>query len=239
MRLDKFVSDAMGITRKDSKNLIKKGLVSINGVIIKDAGANAKESDEITVDGKKAEYKKYIYIMMNKPSGYISATDDKRQKTVLDLLPENYSRYSLFPAGRLDIDTEGFLLLTNDGQTAHNLLSPSKKVGKEYLAHLERPLSDQDKLKIEAGVDIGGYVTLPSKIIKNTNTECVITIVEGKFHQVKKMFESVGNKVIYLKRISFASLPLDPRLSPGEYRLLTEEEVNIIQGKKIYPFSMQ
>lgn len=230
MRLDKLVADSIGITRKDSKNLIKKGLVSSGGVIIKDAGANVNESDELIIDGKKVEYKKFIYLMMNKPQGYISATDDKRQKTVLDLLPENFSRYDLFPAGRLDIDTEGFLLLTNDGQTAHNLLSPSKKVGKEYFARLEKPLSESDRLKIEAGVDIGGYVTKPAHISMQSETECVITIVEGKFHQVKKMFEAVENKVIYLKRISFASLPLDPSLSLGEYRYLTPEEVDIIGG---------
>lgn len=230
MRLDKFVSDAIGVTRKDSKNLIKKGLVCVNGAIIKDVGANVNDTDEVCIEGKKAEYKKFIYLMMNKPQGYISATDDKRQKTVLDLLPENFSRYDLFPAGRLDIDTEGFLLLTNDGQTAHNLLSPAKKVGKEYFARLEKPLSETDKLKIEAGVDIGGYVTKPSSIRMESETECVITIVEGKFHQVKKMFEAVENKVIYLKRISFASLPLDPSLALGEYRYLTQKEVDIIGG---------
>lgn len=230
MRLDKLVSDAVGITRKDSKNLIKKGLVSVNGAIIKDAGANVSESDTLVVDGKIAEYKKFIYLMMNKPQGYISATDDKRQKTVLDLLDESFSRYDLFPAGRLDIDTEGFLLLTNDGQTAHNLLSPAKKVGKEYFARLEKPLSEEDIATIEQGVDIGGYITKPSKIVRKSENECVITIVEGKFHQVKKMFESVGNKVIYLKRISFASLPLDPELALGEYRFLTKDEVDIIGG---------
>ncbi len=232
MRLDKFVSDAMGITRKDSKNLIKKGLVSVNGEIIKDVGQNVNETDELIVEGKKAEYKKFIYLMMNKPQGYISATDDKRQKTVLDLLPENFTRYDLFPAGRLDIDTEGFLLLTNDGQTAHNLLSPSKKVGKEYFARLEKPLTDEASRTIENGVDIGGYVTKPSSILKKSDTECIITIVEGKFHQVKKMFEAVGNKVVYLKRISFASLPLDPKLSLGEYRFLTDEEIDIIGGTR-------
>lgn len=231
MRLDKLVSDAIGATRKDSKNLIKKGLVTVNGVIIKDAGANINETDHLVVDGKEVSYKKYIYLMMNKPQGYISATDDKRQKTVLDLLPENFSRYGLFPAGRLDIDTEGFLLLTNDGQTAHNLLSPAKKVAKEYFARLEKPLSEKDRLTIEAGVDIGGYVTKPSKIVMQNDTECVITIIEGKFHQVKKMFECVDNKVIYLKRISFASLPLDPNLALGEYRFLTPEEVDIIGGQ--------
>ncbi len=230
MRLDKFVSDAIGVTRKDSKNLIKKGLVSVNGVILKDAGASVSENDTLVIDGKQAEYKKFIYLMMNKPQGYISATDDRRQKTVLDLLDESFSRYDLFPAGRLDIDTEGFLLLTNDGQTAHNLLSPAKKVGKEYFARLEKPLSDEDIVAIEQGVDIGNYVTKPSKIVRQSENECVITIVEGKFHQVKKMFECVGNKVVYLKRISFASLPLDPALALGEYRFLTKEEVDIIGG---------
>lgn len=231
MRLDKFVADCIGVTRKDSKNLIKKGLVSVNGAIIKDAAFNAKESDSLAIDGKHVRYRKFIYIMMNKPSGYLSATEDKRGQTVLDLLPENFSRYDLFPAGRLDKDTEGFLLLTNDGQTAHNLLSPSKKVAKEYFARLEHPLSDFDKTTVENGVDIGGYVTKPAKIVKKGDFECVITIVEGKFHQVKKMFEAVGNRVTYLKRISFASLPLDPSLGLGEYRFLTEEEVDIIGGE--------
>lgn len=230
MRLDKFVSDSVGITRKDSKNLIKKGLVLVNNIIIKDAGANVNETDELVVDGKAYSYQKFIYLMMNKPSGYISATDDKKQKTVLDLLPENFSRYELFPAGRLDIDTEGFLLLTNDGQTAHNLLSPSKKVGKEYFVRLQKPISDAECNTIEKGVDIGGYITKPSKISRQSDNECIISIVEGKFHQVKKMFESVDNKVIYLKRISFASLPLDPNLALGEYRHLTAEEVDIIGG---------
>ena len=231
MRLDKFVSDSIGVTRKDSKNLIKKGVVEVGGIIIKDPSAHINETDELIIEGKRVYYKKFVYIMMNKPQGYISATDDKRQKTVLDLLPENFKRFDLFPAGRLDIDTEGFLLLTNDGQTAHNLLSPSKKVPKEYLVHLEKPLSPFEKETIEHGVDIGGYVTNPSSIVMHDDYKCVITISEGKFHQVKKMFEFVGNKVIYLKRISFASLPLDDNLKVGEYRLLTEKEVDIIGGE--------
>ncbi len=231
MRLDKLISDALGVTRKESKNLIKKALVEIGGEIVKDPSANVNEKDELVIEGKRVYYQKFIYLMMNKPQGYISATDDKRQKTVLDLLPENFARFNLFPAGRLDIDTEGFLLLTNDGQTAHNLLSPAKKVGKEYFVRLEKPLSDNDILTIEAGVDIGGYITKPAKIVRESENECVITIVEGKFHQVKKMFETVANKVIYLKRISFASLPLDSSLPLGGYRPLTEKEVDIIGGQ--------
>lgn len=232
MRLDKLVADSVGITRKDSKNLIKKGLVSVNGAVIKDAAFSASETDRLTVNGSEAVYKKFIYIMLNKPQGFLSATDDTRQKTVLDLLPPNFSRFNLFPAGRLDKDTEGFLLLTNDGQTAHNLLSPSKKVAKEYFARLLSPLSPDDVRLLESGVDIGGYITKPAKVKITGNCECVITIVEGKFHQVKKMFEAVGNKVTYLKRISFASLPLDPSLAVGEYRFLTDSEVDIIGGSR-------
>lgn len=232
MRLDKLVSDALGITRKKSKNLIKKGVVISGGAVKKDPSEAVNEKDELVIEGKRVYYKKFIYLMMNKPRGYISATDDLRQKTVLELLPENFRRYNLFPAGRLDIDTEGFLLLTNDGQTAHNLLSPGKKVSKEYFARLERNLSCADRVKIEQGVDIGGYVTKPCRVEMKSENECVITIVEGKFHQVKKMFESVGNRVIYLKRISFASLPLDPKLGLGKYRFLTDEEVDIIGGSR-------
>lgn len=230
MRLDKFVSDCEGVTRKESKSIIKKGLVCIDGVPSKDPGKNISETSLVTINGKRAEYKKFIYIMMNKPQGVISSTDDKRQKTVLDLLPENFKRYALFPVGRLDIDTEGFLLLTNNGQAAHNLLSPSKHVGKEYFARLAKPLSDEAVHMLEAGVNIGDYVTMPAKIFKENDFECRITICEGKFHQVKRMFESVENKVIFLKRLSFASLQLDKKLQPGDFRPLTEDEVNIIEA---------
>jgi 16S rRNA pseudouridine516 synthase len=228
IRFDKLIADSLGITRSEARTKIKKGRCSVDGIIIKDPSAKVDSEKQIVADGENASYKEFIYIMMNKPQGVISATDDRSQKTVLDLLPPNFSRYKLFPAGRLDIDTEGFLLITNDGQAAHNLLSPAKKVAKEYYARLALPLSDEDASLIEKGVDIGGYVTKPCHIEKITEKECRIEIVEGKFHQVKRMFEAVDNKVIYLKRESFASLQLDPLLSPGEYRFLTNDEENVI-----------
>jgi len=228
MRFDKLISDAVGISRKDSRALIKRGECAADGIIITDPSASVSEDKKITVSGREYLYQKYIYLMMNKPSGVVSASTDKHQKTVLDLLEEKYKRYDLFPAGRLDIDTEGFLLITNDGQTAHNLLSPSKKVPKSYLARLEAPLSESDAEKIRRGVDIGGYVTKPAELEARGEKEWVITISEGKFHQVKKMFESVSNRVTYLKRITFASLSLDPALAAGEYRPLTSEETETI-----------
>lgn len=230
VRFDKLVADSAGLTRREARLKIKKGLCSLGGEVLTDPSLQVDERTSLSVDGKEVLYRRFIYIMMNKPCGVISATEDSSQKTVLDLLPEKFSRYSLFPVGRLDIDTEGFLLLTNDGQTAHALLSPSKKVPKEYYARLALPLSDTDKQTVESGVDIGGYITKPCEITPLSENECVIKIIEGKFHQVKRMFEAVSNRVVYLKRISFASLPLDGSLSPGEYRFLTETEVDIIGG---------
>ncbi len=228
MRFDKLISDILGISRKESRLLIKKGVCAADGQVISDPSAQISENSVITAGGKEYLYKKYIYLMMNKPAGVISASDDKRQKTVIDLLPENYRRYNLFPAGRLDIDTEGFLLITNDGQTAHNLLSPSKKVGKTYFARLASPLSESDAEKLCQGVDIGGYVTRPASLERLSPLEWNITISEGKFHQVKKMFETVNNRVLYLKRVTFASLSLDPSLPPGSFRPLTDDEIDII-----------
>ena len=163
--------------------------------------------------------------MLNKPKGYVSATEDKKQNTVLNLLDPSYSRYKLFPAGRLDIDTEGFLLLTNDGDLAHNLLSPNKKVGKTYFVRLEKEISDSEIKRIEQGVDIGECVTKPAKVERICKNEINLTITEGKFHQIKRMAFAVNNCVTYLKRLSYGKLFLDEALSEGEYRHLTNEEV--------------
>ena len=232
MRFEKLVADALGVTRKEAKAVIKEGQCAVGGKVVTDPGANISETDELYIFGKRVSYEKYIYIMMNKPGGVISATEDKRQKTVLDLLPENYKRYDLFPVGRLDIDTEGILLITNDGKSAHSLLAPSKKVPKEYFVRLSLPLSDSDIKTVEQGVDIGGYVTAPACITPLSSHECTIKITEGKFHQVKRMFEAVGNKVVFLKRTSFAALTLDPGLPPGSFRRLSQAEVDIILSLK-------
>lgn len=228
MRFEKLVADCVGVSRRDAKALIKKGLCEYEGEVVKDAAKNV-EPARVTVSGKTYPYEEFIYIMMNKPQGVVSATEDERQKTVLDLLPEYCRRRAVFPAGRLDIDAEGFLLLTNNGKCAHDLLAPAKKVRKRYFVRLENPLLCGDIKKLESGVDIGGYITLPCRVFQKTERECEIEITEGKFHQVKKMFETVGNKVVYLKRISFAGLSLDESLAPGEYRALSVSEVDIIK----------
>ena len=228
MRLDKYVADALGLTRSEARTLIKKGAVSADGSVITDPGAKAETFTGIMSGGEWLSREEFIYIMMNKPAGVVSATEDGRDKTVLDLLPDNLRRRELFPAGRLDKDSEGFLLLTNDGALAHKLLSPKKKVGKKYFVRLAFP-ADREKIDIlENGVDIGGYITLPCKVEILDESAAYITIVEGKFHQVKRMFEAVGNRVEYLKRVSFAGLELDKELAPGEFRELCTKELEKI-----------
>ena len=162
--------------------------------------------------------------MLNKPQGYVSATEDKKQKTVLDLLDPSYSRYQLFPVGRLDIDTEGFLLLTNDGDLAHNMLSPNKNVGKTYFLRLKNPITDEEIEHLESGVDIGECVTKPAEAKKISENEITLTITEGKFHQIKRMAHGVGNEVTYLKRLAYGNFYLDETLETGDYRALTEKE---------------
>lgn len=228
MRIDKYVADALGVTRSQARDIIKNGEISVNGAVVTSPAAQLSESDAVFHGGESLFREEFVYLMMNKPAGVLSATEDGRQKTVLDLLPPTFRRAGLFPAGRLDKDTEGFLLLTNDGRLAHNVLSPKKKVGKKYFARLARPL-ENDKIDVlEKGVDIGGYVTMPCTVEKLSDNQVHITVVEGKFHQVKRMFEAVGNHVEYLKRISFASLDLDESLAPGEYRQLCTKEMEEI-----------
>ena len=187
------------------------------------------DENDIRLDGEKLRNSRFLYIMMNKPQGVISASrSDLRnpdEKCVIDLIGEEKHR-NLFPVGRLDRDTEGLLLITDDGILAHNLLSPAKHVGKTYYAELRSELSENERLKLEAGVDIGDdTLTLPSKVSKINKTSVHITIHEGRFHQIKRMFEAVSNEVIFLKRLSMGSLRLDDNLKPGEYRELTPEEL--------------
>ena len=224
MRLDKFVSDAAAMTRSESRKAIKNGRITVDGNVVKDIALHIGENAVVLFDGNEISYKKFIYIMLNKPQGYVSATEDKKQKTVLDILDPSYIRYQLFPVGRLDIDTEGFLLLTNDGELAHNMLSPNKNVGKTYFLRLEKPISDGDIEKLENGVDIGECVTKPAKAERVSDNEIKLTITEGKFHQIKRMAKAVGNEVIYLKRLAYGKFYLDESLENGEYRLLTEAE---------------
>lgn len=215
VRIDKILSKSGFGSRNDAKALIKQGRVFAEGKKVNSSSAKYFP-DDVTVDSEKILYKEFVYIVLNKPQGVVSATDDNVHKTVIDLLDSKYLTYEPFPVGRLDIDTEGLLLITNDGQLAHNMLSPKKHVDKTYFAKLLTPLTLDDKEEIEKGVDIGGYITKPCSI-EILEDGVNITICEGKFHQVKKMFEAVGNKVTYLKRISFGPLILPENLALSEY----------------------
>ena len=234
MRVDKLLSNVGVASRAELKKYCKQGLISVNGKVINNPGVQVdSESDDIRFNGEKIVYREFVYIMLNKPDGYISATYDKYDPIVLDLIDQSYLVFEPFPVGRLDKDTEGLLVLTNDGQLAHRVLSPKKHVPKTYYAKIQGKVTEEDILAFEKGVILDdGYETMPSqlKILKSDDmSEIELTIHEGKFHQVKRMFESVGKKVVYLKRLSMGKLKLDESLKLGEYRELTEEEVKLIE----------
>lgn len=226
MRLDKFLSDAGVCTRSEAKKNAKCGNITVNGEIIRDTSVHIDpEESEIIYCGEKIAYEKFTYIMMNKPTDVLSATEDGSGVTVIDLLPEKYQRIGLFPCGRLDKNTLGLLILTNNGKLAHELLSPAKHVEKTYLFECAEPLSNEDVKTLCSGVDIGEKSsTRPAKVDLISSTKGEITVVEGKFHQIKRMFSAIDNKITYLERISFAGIPLDASLSRGEWRHLTDDE---------------
>lgn len=229
IRLDKYLADMGKGTRSEVKKAISKGLVRVNNEIVKKPETKLDtDSDNVLFDGVLVGYAQYEYYMLNKPAGVISATEDKREKTVIDLITEK-KRKDLFPVGRLDRDTEGLLLISNDGELAHRLLSPSKHVDKVYYAKINGKVTIEDVEAFQQGVDIGEEkLTRPAKlrILKSgTQSEIELTICEGKFHQVKRMFQAVGKEVVYLKRLQMGTLILDESLKPGEYRELTEQEI--------------
>ena len=233
-RIDKILSNFGFGTRREIKQLIKDGKVKVDDSIVKDSGLHvAPENSTIDVEGEILRYRKFIHVMMNKPQGVVSATFDKSLKTVKDILPEEFKCFDLFPAGRLDIDTEGLLLMTNDGQLAHEILSPKKHVSKRYYALVEGNVSYEDVKAFADGIVFDdGYRTLPSElnILKGGNiSEVEIVIYEGKFHQIKRMFEASGKKVKYLNRTQMGRLKLDKRLALGECRELLEEEVEALR----------
>ncbi|MBR1507101.1 MAG: rRNA pseudouridine synthase [Eubacterium sp.] len=251
MRLDRFLSEIGIGTRKNIKQLIKAGRISVNGEIAKSSDMKIDEKTAVvTFDGKPLQYREYEYYMLHKPAGVVSATEDRAHKTVIDLITET-KRKDLFPVGRLDIDTEGLLLITNDGDMAHRLLAPEKHVDKCYMAYIRGELTGEDIRRFETGIDIGEdgeeQMTAPAalRVIRsltpdndnnndndddNDNDACLqeveVTIHEGKYHQIKRMFAALGKEVVYLKRLSMGSLRLDEKLLKGEYRRLTDEEIN-------------
>ena len=241
LRLDKALADMQAGTRSQVKELIRKKRITVNGdIVTKPEFKVDTDKDTIFLDDKCLSYTEYEYYMLNKPAGVISATEDKSQQTVIDLI-KTRKRKDLFPVGRLDKDTEGLLLITNDGALAHNLLSPGKHVDKTYYSIVKGRI-DKDVVDTFAkGFIVDKELTaMPSKleiISYNSDMDCSevnITIKEGKFHQIKRMFAAVGSEVLFLKRLSFGSLGLDNTLKPGEYRSLTETEVNLLKNNQNY-----
>lgn len=235
-RLDKVLSNMGYGSRKDVKRFIKEGRVTVNESTILESEFKVNPyEDEIYFNGQEVIYRKYIYLMMNKPQGLVSSTDDPLTRTVIDLLSEEYLIYRPFPVGRLDKDTEGLLMISNDGKLAHELLSPKKGVNKKYYVEVDGYIEESNIEDFKKGVILeDGYKTLPAdlEIIKgDIISKAYLTIQEGKYHQVKRMFESLGMKVIFLKRISMGPLELDETLELGQYRELTEEEINTLKNR--------
>ncbi len=223
MRLDKLLSECTPLSRKEIKQLVKQGAVTVNGQTVKSADMKADETNDIiTLSGERIEYKKYIYLMLNKPAGYVSATEDRHYPVVTELLPEKYRHYEPFCVGRLDIDTEGLLILTNDGEYAHKMTSPKKEVYKKYFAVLDKPAEEKDIEIFAGGIPLSDFTAKPAKLeICENPKEVYISICEGKFHQVKRMCGYVGKEVEYLKRISMGDIVLDESLKPGEVKELS------------------
>ncbi len=224
MRIDKMLASCGAGTRNEIKKMIRQKRVEVNGVIVTDAGMHADpEKDEITLDGEPVVYSEFAYYMLNKPAGYVSSTEGSG--TVMELVRENDR--GLFPCGRLDRDTEGLLLITNDGRLAHRLLSPKHHVEKEYSVSLRDPVGEDAVRRIEEGIVIdGGEKCLPASVRLTDEKHCYLVIQEGKYHQIKRMFQAVGNEVTHLKRVRMKGLVLDASLAPGEYRKLSPEELS-------------
>ncbi|MCD7785405.1 MAG: rRNA pseudouridine synthase [Oscillospiraceae bacterium] len=232
MRLDKFISGQMpSVSRNDAKELLKKGLVTVDGVVEKHYDFKLDpEKSVVAVSGNVITYREYLYIMLNKPSGVVCAVRDRITPTVMELLPPELRRPGLFPAGRLDKDSVGFALLTDDGELAHKMLSPVSHVPKKYFVRLEKPVSEDVPELFGSGMTIdGNEKCLPAELeILNPNIECFVTLHEGKYHQIKRMFQAVDNTVVYLKRTTIGGVILDDKLSEGEARLLEENEIKFL-----------
>ena len=233
MRLDKFISSQRtDLSRNDVKALVKKGLVTVDGA---KPGKSDMQIDEnrsvVCVQGEQISYRRFLYLMLNKPQGVVCSTKEGACPTVIDIIPEEYRREGLFPAGRLDKDTEGFVLLTDDGQLAHRMLSPKSHVPKRYFVRLEKPYEQSYTAEFESGMTIdGGEKCLPAEFIPlEKNDECELILHEGKFHQVKRMFEALGNKVIFLKRIMIGALPLDETLALGEVKEI--DDISLLEQR--------
>ena len=230
LRLDKFLSDATAYSRKDVRTLVKRKAVLVNGLAAKASDMKIDETrDTVCVNGETVVYREFIYLMLNKPQGYLSATEDERDPVVVDLIPEELKHFAPFPVGRLDKDTEGLLLLTNDGQFDHELMSPRKNLNKRYYAELDAPATREDIELFASGMEFKEFTAKPALLEINPDDprKVHVEISEGKFHQVKRMCERAGKNVLFLKRVAIGKLQLDPALACGQVRELTPEELAI------------
>lgn len=236
-RLDKLISSQGMYTRKEAQQMIKSGLVKVDGISIRDRGTHVDpDTAKVEINGKPFSLEKFVYLMLNKPKGVVSATNDRNVKTVVDLAPDEMKGRNLFPAGRLDITTTGFVLLTDDGDFAHRILSPKNHIEKTYEARLAERVTEAQLKQVAEGIVLGdGTECLPAKlrVLEDGDNPLVeIKICEGKYHQIKRMFAAAGNGVIELKRTQMGQLELDPHLAEGECRKLTEDEVKLIESRQ-------
>ena len=228
-RLDKVISHMSGKSRREVKELLRQGRVAVNGTVATDGESKTDAAAEIRVDGKTLGIEEKTTLMLYKPGGVLTATEDTRQKTVMDLLPPAYRKRGLSPVGRLDIDTEGLLLLTNDGELNHRLCSPKYAIDKVYEAVVEGVLTEADRTAFAEGIVLKEFTCLPAKLEILAENRCLVTVQEGKYHQVKRMLQSRGKPVTFLKRLSVGPIKLPVDLTKGDYRPLTEEEVKTLR----------
>lgn len=232
MRIDKYIAGCGYASRRDVKKLIKQGLVTIDGRVCKKAEEQAGEKSVVKVNSETLVYREHVYLMLNKPRGYVSAVYDKRYPVVTDLVGGEYAHFEVFPVGRLDIDTEGLLILTNDGQLSHELTSPKKNIYKRYFAVLDADAEEKDIDAFKAGMKFKDFTAKSARLeITKNPREVYIEIAEGKFHQVKRMCERIGKNVIYLKRTAIGGVSLDDSLAVGQIRELTEEELKKLRAE--------
>ncbi len=224
MRLDKYLGESGLLSRSEAGKAIRTGRIQVDGQVVKNPSLHISEDAQVLCDGVPVLWRQFHYIMLHKPAGYVSATED-HGPTVMDLLPPYCTRLDMFPCGRLDIDTTGLLLITNDGPSAHKWLSPKHHVPKTYHYTCRAPLSEDNRRLLESGVSLGDFTSLPATVAPETPTTGCITIVEGKFHQIKRMFAAVDNEITGLARLRFGPIELDPTLEPGQWRYLTDEEI--------------
>ena len=230
-RLDKIISNRTGISRKDAKAAISSGKVTVSGNIIRSSDFKVSENDEIFLEGKKISGNAHIYIVLNKPKGYVSATEDPEQKTVIELVPPELFRNGIFPSGRLDKDTTGLMIITDDGDFAHRILAPRKHVPKKYAVTIDLPVTEEMAKGFENGIELSDGVCKSAKLFKTGEYTCEVTISEGRYHQIKRMFGCFGAKVTELHRLSMGGFSLPENLLPGECRELTENELSLIERR--------